>query len=218
MKKILKKFAAAALGAALCVSMAACGNDVMNETSETSIEQEENNMQEVLGIVSGKTYRNDCAGFSVTLDDEWEYFDEEQIAEISGVTMEEFGDDWKKAAIENGTLYAMFAQNPLSADSVNVTVEKNDTDVSLNERVNTQVQQFPAVYEEMGATDIEVNSREEEIDGKMFTTCNSKCNIYGIDMYQKCIIFESEEYVFAMTITSLEQDGIDNITSKITLG
>ncbi len=216
MKKILKKIAAASAVVALCLASTACNNNVMNETSEP-VAKQENNAVQILGEVSGKTYRNDCAGFYITLDDEWEYFDEERIAEISGVTLEELGDEWKKAVEENGTLYAMFAQNPLNADSVNVTVEKNDASFSLKERIDIQVQQLPSVYEEMGATDIEINSTEDEIDGKLFTTCNTKCNIYGIDMYQKCIIFESDEYVFTMTITSLEKDGIEKIIGGIKL-
>ncbi len=225
MKKTLKSILSLVLAFVLVFSLAAC-NDKKDDEEETKAEVEEETTladnsekdeNDLLGYSVGKTYYNDYAGFSIEIGDEWEFYNEEQIEKLNGVAMDLVSDDLANAIEAAGVLYAMYAQDPNTAHNINVTVEPSVVNINAETRAQLQAEQLPAVYEDMGATDVTVEATVTTIDGKDFHTCDSECNIYGLTMYQKVIMIDTEDYLFGIALTALDKAGIDEIVKGISL-
>ena len=179
--------------------------------------EEEKNPDDLLGYTVGKTYYNDYAGFSIEIGDDWEFYSDEEVAKLNGVAMDMVSEDLANAIEAAGVLYAMYAQDPNTAHNINVTVEPSVVNINAETRAALQAEQLPAVYEDMGATDVVVEATVTKIDGKEFYTCDAQCNIYGLTMYQKVIMIDTEDYLYAIALTALDKAGIDEIVKGIKL-
>ncbi len=226
MKKTLRSVLSLVLAFVLVFSLAACSDkkdeeetkaEVEEETTQNIIAEEEKDVNDLLGYTVGKTYYNDYAGFSIEIGKDWEFYSEEQVEKINGVAMDMVSDDLANAIEAAGVLYAMYAQDPNTAHNINVTVEPSVVNINAKTRAQLQAEQLPAVYEDMGATDVVVEATVTKIDGKEFYTCDAQCNIYGLTMYQKVIMIDTEDYLYAIALTALDKAGIDEIVKGISL-
>lgn len=223
MEKILKRATAFLATLAIAFSCGACDGEkggMQGETEKTT-EQEaimENAAEQFWGYVKSGTYYNGYAQFKIELDEAWQFSDRKELAELMSLDEKIYERDYKDVVEEAGTVYTMFAQNPETAGSVNVTAVKSTEEMLGEKLTQNQATQLEEVYEQMDAEDVEITPSVCVVDGKELQSIDAKCGIYGIELNQRIIYFECEDYVFALTVTAIERGEIDSITEGISFG
>ncbi len=112
--KQMKRAAGLLLALVLVLSMAACGKkDGDGGDSQSGFQR---------GTIENGIYTNTFAGIGCQLSDDWTYYTDEQLAELSGVVAES-SEEMQKAMEDGKSTYDMFASAMEGLVTINVVYE-----------------------------------------------------------------------------------------------
>lgn len=213
MKKTLKTILIAGLLLCVVLVMAGCGkqeeNKENNEVAKNSTnELVTNNVEVSRGKWNENKYTNDFAKIKFNLPEGWVKATDEEIANTMNVGIEMLNEDQKKLAeiAEQTTVYCMVANDPSTAASVMIMLEKPTLKVTPEYYLTSVKQQLEAV------DSMEYNIGEQytkNIGGEKYTAMDATVANYPVS--QSYYVKAEGDYMVAMIITTTEEGQLDKI-------
>ena len=197
----------------------AAGETAEETADEAEIEEADSRFG--TGTVDGQTYTQDFFGFSVALDGDWAFANEEDL-EAMGNTLMEMGTDEVKEAIDSGTSYLdMYAENGTTFQTVNVTIAKLSMLAALqfknnkSKAVGDMLVDIKPQIEQMGFSNAEITQDEIEFLGETVPCIRilSYPEQTGGDiaLYQTQVYIQSGSYLCTLTASSYIEDTSQDI-------
>ena len=171
-----------------------------------------------LGEAIEDKYENEYIGIGFELpDDDWFFYDENQMEELNGIAMDVLSDEYREMLEASTVIYAMFAQGR-SGDNININYEKlNGAQTVLNEEQYITIA-TPTVEDSLrsaGAQNLTSEATTVSIDGETFNALNLNYVLQGVDVYQTIIAIKKDEYIANITVTSIGGDVTDDLISYL---
>ena len=218
-----KKLLAAILTGMMLLQAAATGVFAAEAAEETveEAEIEEADSRFATGTVDGQTYTQDFFGFSVEVDGDWVFANEEQL-EAMGNSLMELGTEEVKDALDSGSSYLdMYAENGSTFQTVNVAISKLPMLEALqflndqSKAVGAMLDALKMQIEQMGFSEAEVTQGETEFLGETVPCVQivSYPEQAGgeIALYQTQVYIQSGSYLCTLTASSYMDDTTQDI-------
>ncbi len=218
----MKRFLAFLLVLIMSVSLIACSeeDDVRGDVSGN----DEGNTKEEsfsLGTSSGGVYTNGFIGIGCKLDDDWTFYDDEQIKELNNFTTSLAGEDFAEAVADAEIIYDMYASK---ADGTNIVVNLEKTNAAQQALISTEkyfnettIKSLTDTLENMGCENITPEKATVKIGNKDFHALRITSEMYGISMNQLSVVIKCSGYFASICITTINEDATDEILAKFYL-
>ena len=200
----MKKLFAVILVIALLLSFTACGK------------KDEPKKEFIRGVITGNVYENEFLGLGVTLDENWVFYTDEEIAALYGLTNELLGDDFEEYLKNATVIYDMQVTNKFDASNVNVNFEKlsalGDVQTANMEIFVSSI--MPTVansLETIGCTDVSYELCDIKLGDKTFEGAKTKATLSGLQLYQTVVCIKCDGYIANISVTSYLEDTTDSI-------
>ena len=197
----MKKFIAIVLVICMALTITACGAKV--PTSE-----------EVKGSNDGTVYKNDYTGLKFTVNGNWYFLSDEQIAEVFGTTqqmLEDAGNDVQDTL----AFYDMMAMDEITGNNVNVMVQVvgNTGDIDFEEFLSTSEAEILEMGASIGAIYTFSDHTTVKLSGVEFhrVTAHGEMPDYDIAYDQGCYIALVDGAFVNVTVTSYDGTPISDI-------
>ena len=202
----MKKLFAALLALGMLLSLCACAAE---ESGKKETKKKETKSDFTLGTIDGENYENTYIGLGCNLDEDWRYYSDAEISEISGIAMDRVEEDARKLLEDAAVVFDMYAAN--GADTINVNLEKCSAaqlkNIDIAQNLNALIPMLKSVYEGSGYSDITSQVISVELDGKDHFALRTEAKLMGSDVYLLQLQFPCQEHMASLTIVSF---GIDN--------
>ena len=173
------------------------------------------------GVVKGSSYISEFAGFSAELPEEYEFYTDEQIAEVNGVTADALdgqNSDVFKNALESGqSLTDMFAAGADGLSTVNVTIENlevsGNKDMTESEYAALGSEQLKKALENIGYSVSDIKSAEKEFAGAKHPAITVEWQYSGRKGYETVICKKVGKYMVNVTACTWEENTTDFLIS-----
>ena len=186
----MKRALAMLLAASMIFALCACGSGKQDVGGSVSSAEPE--LQ--TGTVNGGVYENDFIGIGISLDDSWDIYDEEQLAELIGLTAEQYDDEKYVEQLKNADMfYDFFA----SAEQGLVTV-------------NIIIQNLGLIYGTVLDEDKIVDMSLEQMDEQL----QSSSEYQGMAYYTQQAFIKQGKYMAIVTVSSFIEDITADIMSE----
>ena len=183
------------------------------EPTETPDEGPEN----IMGVYTPETntYENEFVGIGCQLDEEWEIFDEEQMAALNGLVQEVVTDeDIAKQLAEGGYLQPFYAQTEGGLCTMNLTLENLGVLYGsiLDEKsyLTLAMSQVSPVMESLGMTDAQAEMTTVDfIDGShdaVAITAKIPVGDSEVYFYETIVCLKVGSYIANLTVASTFTD------------
>ncbi|MBQ2896955.1 MAG: hypothetical protein IJE46_01345 [Clostridia bacterium] len=190
-------------------------NDTTRVSSDISSDTNLSTEEFSLGNITGNVYKNDFIGISYKLDENWTFYNDEQIKELNNITVDMAGDEVEEL-VKNATIvYDMCATDGDQLNNIIINLEKvsNRKLFSLNieENLKTLVPILMDGSKNMGYENIDYEIIDVEVDGKMLDALHTTAEINGVNMYQTMFQKKCNGYLASITITTYFYDAISDL-------
>lgn len=200
----MKRFFAVIIALAMVVSMSACS---------LTVTVTEDDKQLVMGTVVDNTYENEFLGIGCKLDSDWTFLTEEEIREYNNMAADMTDEEYREYLDSAQVIYDMMASNANGTDSINLNIEKvstvNNILFSAEEYLKNSEETTVEALKSMGYEEVNTTYGEVNIDGKAFDTLFYECTYSTITVYMCSICLEVGDYIAAITVSSLTEDGMN---------
>lgn len=166
-----------------------------------------------IGIIQGNAYVNILMGFGCILGDGWTFASREEIAEMSGITIDILDQAELSNAIDEG-MYDMVAASADSMANVNVVIQSTGllgAAVQEKDVVDQVLGQVEQLLGSIGYSDVKAEARTIDfIDGEhagIYTTAT----INSIDFYQRQVAYKTKTHIASITVTCYGEDVTEDI-------
>lgn len=202
--KVLKKTAFIVL--AICLTLALFGCEKLQKAADAV-----NAKEFSLGTVSGNHYENDFVGIQCDLDSEWEIYDEEGIAQLTGTLYDSFTEgEAKKIIEESGSVMIFYAENPNNFSTINITVSDTKTyDMAMGDHkklIDTMVEQMPELLEQSYMTDVSCTAETFSFCGEDNYGIYTTASVYELPLFERQVILVEGTYSITLTVCAYNQD------------
>lgn len=226
MKKILALLLLAAMVVTM-LTMTACDDDDAKETaSDDSGSVGTNNDNSVPGTSQNNpdnakpqddimgafdegtnTYKNDFIGLGCKLEDEWEVFNREQVAQLIGLTANMINNDALAELLTNGqTVIIFYAQKDSGRTNINIGLEDLGAlyGSTLNEKQYADIAapQMAPMLESMGMTGITTKVDTISFAGGEHAAIHVSGSLQGVTLNETAVCIKVGNYMAIITITS----------------
>ena len=202
----------------LACSLTGCGEkpepveDPGQQTDDVSQQPEE---VSVFGVQSGNDYANEFFGFVLKLDDDWIYYNEEEIAQVNQTANDNMGEAYQELQEGSKAITDMIAQNPEMGSNIVVTLERVS---ALQSRMLTVEKYYEILQEQMfeiyadspleikDVKNNEVTFLEEQLPGLLIEE-----SINGADLKQQILILKEGDYFLSFTISGQDESDFQDI-------
>lgn len=190
-------------------------NDTTNVSSDISSDTNSSTEEFSLGKITGNVYKNDFIGISYKLDENWTFYNDEQIKELNNIAIDMAGDEFEEL-VKNATIvYDMYATDSDQLNNININLEKvsNTKLLSLNIAGNfkTLIPMLEDSFKNMGYENINCEITSVDVDGKTLDALHTTAEINGVNMYQTIFQKKCNGYLASMTITTYFYDAISDL-------
>ena len=201
----MKKIISLLLAVIMILSLASCGTTADNVET---IDFEK-------GVVDGSVYTSEIGGIRFTAPKGYEYFSDEMIAEVFGITTEtlELGE-------VTSTVYDMYCYNEISRSSINVNFENlvmtHGADFTEEEYIEDCMTSYKITFNSF--QDVILQSIEDStvtIDGTEYACIDMVLDNDGEEFFETLIVKKVGNYMMSFTVAAYTQDEMDNIISCI---
>ena len=153
------------------------------------------------GTIIGDVYTNISMGITFTKGDSWEYYTDEQLAELMGTTTEMMGVDYEQLLENTGSVYDMMVIDNNTGSNVLVMVEDLKASGSGGMSESAYLDNLQSMLN-MTGVDYSFGSRSKvSICGNQYVSLTATSNQYGMDMEQVYYVRIVDDYVFGIIIT-----------------
>lgn len=185
----MKKRILAMLMAAAAIMLTACGNSV----------------EYTKGVSTDSGYESEFLGFRYEVPEGFIMASDEEIAAISGQSMEMLSDDMteqQKQYAEMNVVYEMIAQNEAGTAQINVIVEKSVLGV------NNYIKAAKSQISNLSAATVTIEDRVEnvKIAGANYKKLSAVTESFGIEVEQEMYVRKIGERIVTITVSSYNDD------------
>ncbi len=165
------------------------------------------------GVVVGGTYTNEFLGINLTLDNNWVFFSEQQMAELNGLTADLIGDEDIKAMMESsGVVYDLYATSAATGAGINIVIEDlglvYGTVLSEEAYAEASMGTLQTALESAGLTNVSCEKISVELCGEEHAAIGvSATNLAGYDMYEIIVCYKLGSYMACITCSHDSKDG-----------
>lgn len=205
-----KRIFALVLVIALALSLTACSSaGKSGSTDEKEL---------TLGVIDddNKTYTNEFLGLKCQLDESWDIFDAQQMAQLQGVVADLLSDtDLSEQLNDAGTAQIFYAQAEGGLKTVNIVIENMGilygSLMDEKEYAEAGVEQIAPAFEGIGLTEINTNITSMKFAGKDHTAITLHGSLGGTDFYETIICYKIGNYIANITAGSYTSDATNDI-------
>ena len=218
----MKKLLAILISISLLFAFASCGE--VKETINDAINSAVNDVVDTiiskfsLGEVSNQVYENEYIGIGCEFDENWVFYDEDQIKELNNMTADVIGDDYKQLMENANIVYDMMGQTTDLTSTIQVVMEKFNPDeiefVDLKLSLESAIPTLTSTYEGMGFSNIQSEIVKINLADKECYALNLVAEINGYTFYLSTINLKAESHVVSIAIGSFDKTLIDTILSN----
>ena len=211
--KQMKRAAGLLLALVLVLSMAACGKkDGDGGDSQSGFQR---------GTIENGIYTNTFVGIGCQLSDDWTYYTDEQLAELSGVVAES-SEEMQKAMEDGKSTYDMFASAMEGLVTINVVYEDLGVDDTLPTNAQDQEEAMRILDEagyleiavpkledalaSMGLSNVKVEQTPVQFAGLVREGAVISGEMDGVPMYETLVCIKQEGYMCCVTMCSWTED------------
>ena len=238
-----KKILAVIMTMTMVMSLAACGKSAetvetveataeesVEAAAEASVEETEATAEESteeaegefsVGTVEGNTYVNDYFGVKLNLLDGYTFVDDEELAQITGMTADILSDNKAAAkAIEDGSATIVaYAADSTGLCNVNVTAQSNASlaNAILDEEavLVASVDQAKSALEAQGISNITYDVVEKEVAGENHKVLKMNGEYNGIEFHNEMVNLQKGDYMLAFAATSFNGDSTNAMIDAV---
>ena len=173
-----------------------------------------------LGVVEGNTYTNSFLGITATLDENWTFANDEEMAQIRGMTMDAMNDESLSQMLEtSGAVMDMYAMDT-EGRTLNIMLENLNIlqSVALTEKayVDATVGQLPSVLENMGFANVTAEPTEMIFAGESHAAVKIHASVQGVEFFETMVVVKQGNYIACVTVASYGQDTTANVLEQFT--
>lgn len=206
----MKKIAALLLVLCLMVGLTGCFAKVTEEV-----------MKPQLGTVSGTTYTNEFLGASITLEDPWYIYNEEDLAELNGAMIDATdNEELAKMLEQSKTAYGLYAMNKETAEGINITIESlglvNGMVYDEKAYAEAGMKQLTPALESYGMTDISCEVITVTFNGGEHAGIRVHGTMNGVDCYETMACVKVGTYIVNITAVSYGTDTTTELLDMFT--
>lgn len=187
------------------VTESGAGDAIGGEEDEEFVEDEE-----LVEVISGTRYENESLGIGVALDENWIIYNDEQLAELSGLTADMFSDEKYKEMMESSNTFTDFFAQHNSGASMNVILENlglvYGTVIDEEQYRSLSLQTLEPAYVSAGFTDIEVEENTIEFAGAERIGVHTHCKVQDIDYYVQQVMIKTGSHMGIVSLCCFVQD------------
>lgn len=192
--------------------------DVSNISSDLSSEINLSTGELSLGKIVGNVYKNTFIGIGYKLDENWSFYDDEQIKELNNIAIDMVGDDINELLKKASLVYDMFATDSDKLNNINIILEKvnNLQLLSLNiaDNFNIIAPTLKDGLKNMGYKNINCEIGSVEVDGKILDASHLSAEINDIKMYQTTFQKKCNGYLASITIATYHDNTISDLLNN----
>ena len=188
---------------------AAAEEPAAEEAAEPEEEAEEVNVQ--AGTQNGNRYENEFIGLGCELDDNWVFAGQEELAQMVGITAEQFDDETFRQQMENADMfYDMMAQNLVDNSTINVLFQNLGrvfgSVISVDQYLKINCEQLEEQLASAGFTDVSYERNTITVGGQECEGLHMNAKIQGMDYYAQQAIIKEGNYIVAITFGTFGED------------
>ncbi|MBR3294100.1 MAG: hypothetical protein IKI69_06735 [Oscillospiraceae bacterium] len=225
----MKKTLILLLALALIVSLAACGQqapkgtlttqtpaaestDTPAEPTDAPAEVEDDPM--TASVTIGNRYENPSLGIGVELDADWHIFNEDELAQLSGLTAEMFSDEkYQEMAKSVKNFYDFYAMNS-SSSNINILFENlgllYGTLLDEEQYRDLAYPSMEAAYADAGFTDIIIEKNTVVFAGAERTGIFTQCKSQGIEVCMQQVLIKTGKHMAIITIAGSTPEALQS--------
>jgi hypothetical protein len=168
-----------------------------------------------LGTVEGNTYTNAFLGITATLDENWAFATDEEMAQLRGMTADAMTDESIAEMLEtSGAIMDMYAMDT-EGRTLNIMLENLNIlqTIAVTEKsyVEATVGQLPGALEGMGFEDATAEVTELTFAGETHAAIKVHAKIVGVDFYETLVVVKRGNYIACITAGSFAEDTTDGV-------
>jgi len=174
------------------------------------------------GSTEGGVYTNNFIGIGCKLDDNWSFYNDEQLADLNGVVLDALDDEalseqFAKSVESGKTIYDMFAVSADGLANLNIVIENLglvygtalDESGYVNLGMKTVIQSFDAI----GASNVSVEKISVEFAGASRWAFTIYAEQSGVPLYEKAICIKKGNYMAVITLCCYYEDITDDLAT-----
>ena len=171
---------------------------------------EEEQPSEVTEEAAGIRYENANIGVGVLLDEDWVIYNDEQLAQLSGLTAEMFSDEKYKEMMEKSNSFTDFFAQHSSGASMNVLFENLGLlygSVLSEEQYRTAaMQNMAGAYESAGFENVQIEENTVDFAGAERVGIHTSCTVNGVNYYVQQVLIKSGSHMGIISLCCFVQD------------
>lgn len=211
----MKRALAMLLAASMIFALCACGSGKQDVGGSVSSAEPE--LQ--TGTVNGGVYENDFIGIGISLDDSWDIYDEEQLAELIGLTAEQYDDEKYVEQLKNADMfYDFFASAEQGLVTVNIIIQNlgliYGTVLDEDKIVDMSLEQMDEQLQSAGFANVSAEKNSIDFAGAERTGIKSSSVYQGADYFTQQVFIKHGKYMAIFTVSSFFEDVTGDILSQ----
>ncbi len=171
---------------------------------------EEEQPSEVTEEAAGIRYENENIGVGVLLDEDWVIYNDEQLAQLSGLTAEMFSDEKYKEMMEKSNSFTDFFAQHSSGASMNVLFENLGLlygSVLSEEQYRTAaMQNMAGAYESAGFENVQIEENTVDFAGAERVGIHTSCTVNGVNYYVQQVLIKAGSHMGIISLCCFVQD------------
>ena len=171
---------------------------------------EEEQPSEVTQETAGIRYENENIGVGVLLDEDWVIYNDEQLAQLSGLTADMFSDEKYKEMMEKSNSFTDFFAQHSSGASMNVLFENLGLlygSVLSEEQYRTAaMQNMAGAYESAGFENVQIEENTVEFAGAERVGIHTSCTVNGVNYYVQQVLIKAGSHMGIISLCCFVQD------------
>jgi len=198
---IMKKLLSLTLALCLIVCMSACGAD---------------KEPDILGAVTGQSYKNEYFGFQTTLPSDWDVCTFQETAQVM-LDKPLDAEGLRQNLEDTGLTYPLYATVDGGVSSVNVVIEKlNPASLSEQGYAQVAVKSVPTALEYIGMTNVDAQVTSLTFAGSTHAAVEVYGEIAGTAFYETVVCVKSGKYICCITVGSYDADTVQSLLATFT--
>lgn len=165
----------------------------------------------ILGVTEGTHYENAYFGLAYDFGAEWYIANDEELAELIGVTADVIDDAvFEEALRESGFAYSIYATADEGLTTLSVGVENLGILYGLTlteqEYIDMSEDMLVEALESVGLTNVVIEQTTVTLAGTEHPAVKVKGEIYDIELYETIVVVKSSIYIACVTASSYVTD------------
>ena len=170
------------------------------------------------GSVSGNTYENKYIGLGFEAPEGWTFFDDSQLAELTGITTDMIDNESVNNALENGiVVFDMYAMDA-TGTSVNIVIENlgaiYGTLLDENGYFDISESQLTDSLKAGGALSVETDREDISFAGKDATALFVSADMGGVTLYEELVAVKCGKYMALICVAGTDSDYVLSIADS----